>query len=200
MWTHNDTRSAPSHPISTRRELHEQCRSSLEQGYLHSLLLHAQGSAREAAPAAASGADGGVCVAAVRLLGAILSWPFSSGGGGAQRRCRLSTMQCNLRCRLHVQMCNHGAARVLRHGCPLPLPDSMHRHTQRPPSAASGSEAWRVLDSGRPAFEATSLRPPAAWAEAFLSQDAWAWLAPLAQARGCGCLISQWDWAGCWWC
>ncbi len=42
-----------------------------------------------------------------------------------------------------------------------------------------------MLDSGRPAFEATSLRPPAAWAEAFLAPDAWAWLAPLAQARGC---------------
>ncbi|KAI7838545.1 hypothetical protein COHA_007688 [Chlorella ohadii] len=108
-------------------ELHEQCRSSLEQGYLHGLLLHAQASAREAAAAAASGADGGVCVAALRLLGAILGWPFSS---------------------------------------------------------ASGSEVWRVLDSGRPAFEATSLRPPAAWAEAFLAPDAWAWLAPLAQARG----------------
>ncbi|PRW50955.1 exportin-4 isoform X1 [Chlorella sorokiniana] len=108
-------------------ELHEQCRSSLEQGYLHGLLQHAQASARDAASAAASGADAGVCIAALHLLGAILSWPFSS---------------------------------------------------------ASNSEVWRVLDSGRPAFEATSLRPPAAWAEALLAQDAWAWLAPLTQARG----------------
>lgn len=78
--TETPTRLPPPSPRLFCRELHEQCRSSLEQGYLHGLLQHAQASAREAAPAAASGADGGVCLAALRLLGAILSWPFSSGG------------------------------------------------------------------------------------------------------------------------
>jgi len=67
-------------PVALCRELHEQCRSPLEQGYLHGLLLPAPAPARQAAAAAASGADGGVCVAALRLLGAILGWPFSSGG------------------------------------------------------------------------------------------------------------------------
>lgn len=80
-WVHATCMLLPCLPPPCRRELHEQCRSSLEQGYLHGLLLHAQASAREAAPAAASGADGGMCVAALRLLGAILGWPFSSGEG-----------------------------------------------------------------------------------------------------------------------
>ncbi|KAL4443390.1 hypothetical protein ABPG75_011127 [Micractinium tetrahymenae] len=63
-------------------ELHEQCRQSLEEGYLHGLLLHALACAREAAPAAAAGGDGaGVCVAALRLLSAIFGWSFSKAGG-----------------------------------------------------------------------------------------------------------------------
>ncbi len=65
-----------------RRELHEQCRQSLEEGYLHGLLLHALDSARGAAPAAAAGSDAaGVCLAALRLLSAIFGWSFSKGEG-----------------------------------------------------------------------------------------------------------------------
>ena len=63
------------------RELHEQCSESLEAAYLHGLLQHGLASAREAAPAAAAGADGGVCLAALRLLSAIFSWSFSRGEG-----------------------------------------------------------------------------------------------------------------------
>jgi hypothetical protein len=65
------------------REVHERCRESLEEGYLHGLLLHGLACAREAAPAAAAAADGGVCVAALRLLSAALSWSFSRAGGSA---------------------------------------------------------------------------------------------------------------------
>ncbi|PSC75864.1 Armadillo-type fold [Micractinium conductrix] len=107
-------------------EVHELCRESLESCYLHRLLLHALGSAREAAPAAASGADAaGVCLAALRLLSAVLGWSFSRAGG---------------------------------------------------------SGVWRMLDSGRPAAEAASLRPPDSWREALLAPDSWGWLAQLAHA------------------
>ena len=63
------------------REVHERCRESLEATYLHGLLLHALACAREAAPAAALGAttDGELCLVALRLLSAILSWNFSRG-------------------------------------------------------------------------------------------------------------------------
>lgn len=51
-----------------------------------------------------------------------------------------------------------------------------------PHAAAGGSGVWRLLESGRPAAEAASLRPPAAWAEALFALDGWAWLGHLAHA------------------
>lgn len=45
------------------------------------LFVHALNSARESAPAAVAGADeGGVCLASLGLLAAILSWDFSRAG------------------------------------------------------------------------------------------------------------------------
>jgi hypothetical protein len=57
-------------------DFHERCRSSLEADYLPSFFAHGVQVARQAAPQAAEGSDGGVCAACASLLTAILSWEF----------------------------------------------------------------------------------------------------------------------------
>ena len=159
------------------------CRESLESCYLHRLLLHALGSAREAAPAAASGADAaGVCLAALHLLSAVLGWSFSRGAWlGAGRLLRVVTHGCMLG---WTHACVGG-----ENGLPvmimLPAPALTSLRDSQcllPASAAGGSGVWRMLDSGRPAAEAASLRPPDSWREALLAPDSWGWLAQLAHA------------------
>ena len=55
-------------------EVHERCRSSFEELYLHSLFLHVQGLARLAA--ASSPPDPGICTACASLFATLLSWDF----------------------------------------------------------------------------------------------------------------------------
>lgn len=160
------TSASPCAPPRGCRELHEQCRSSLEAGYLHGLMLHALGAGREAAPAAAAGADGGVCLAALRLLAAVLGWSFSKGGRGGwgtvgRGCCAADCVAGRMRPRLTISC------------------------SKFPAPAAGGSGVWRVLESGRPAAEASHLRPPASWRDALLAPDAWAFLAQLSQVQGC---------------
>ena len=154
------------------REVHEQCRESLESGgYLQSLLALALASAREAAPAAPSGADGGVCLAALRLLSAICAWSFSRGGCADSDMLADRMLQC-------TRLPHHGPTHQL-HAYSLPVRNVAH------PTAARGSGVWHLMDSGRPAADAAPFRPPAAWRDALLAPDAWAWLAALSQTAWC---------------
>jgi hypothetical protein len=69
---------ATASPLGLPWERHERCRGSLQDGYLRQIFAHAAGTAREAAPAALAGHDGGVCQACLGLLSAILAWDFRS--------------------------------------------------------------------------------------------------------------------------
>ena len=67
---------ATASPLGLPWEHHERCRASLEAGFLRAVYEHASGMAREAAPSALAGGDGGVCHACLRLLSAVLAWDF----------------------------------------------------------------------------------------------------------------------------
>jgi hypothetical protein len=64
-------------------DFHERCRASLETEFLRDFFSHGAGIARNAAESggALSGADDGVCVAALRLMAVVLAWDFARGGG-----------------------------------------------------------------------------------------------------------------------
>lgn len=63
-------------PMGLAWDFHEKCRSSLEQDFLRLFFSHAVTVARQAAPEAAAGQDGGVCAACLSLLNALLCWEF----------------------------------------------------------------------------------------------------------------------------
>lgn len=92
---------ATASPLGQSWAFHQECRRSLEKDYLHTFFVHAVGVAREAAPAAASGSDQGVCLACVKLLTAILQWDFRYGGvlqpGGVKMiPVKQSTLNCDV--------------------------------------------------------------------------------------------------------
>ena len=63
-------------------DFHERCRVSLQNDFLQQFFQHAVGTARAAAETgrALEGLDGGVCVAALRLINAALAWDFQFTG------------------------------------------------------------------------------------------------------------------------
>lgn len=63
-------------------DFHERCRVSLQNDFLQQFFSHAVGTARAAAETggALEGSDGGVCVAALRLMNAALAWDFQFTG------------------------------------------------------------------------------------------------------------------------
>ncbi|KAK9812956.1 hypothetical protein WJX72_006385 [[Myrmecia] bisecta] len=65
-------------------DYHERCCASLEADYLRSFYVHAVNIAREAAPAAVKEQDGGICLACISLMMAILCWDFRKPGGPLQ--------------------------------------------------------------------------------------------------------------------